>query len=98
LRAHLLPARDAVPDLCGCGRDRHGNGDDGDLSRDLGTAPGPVLNLDLTSCSGARLPGIGLNANKTQTRTAHRSFAAEDRGLARTSAGCGRMTSSATRE
>ena len=81
-------------------RGRGLRGSDGDEQErmDRETAPRPVLDLDLTSCSGARLPGIRLNANKTQPRTAHRSFAEEDRGFALTSDGSGRITSSAMLE
>jgi hypothetical protein len=90
--------QDAVPE--GHDRDRglHESDDGVREKRDLETAPRPVLNLDLTSCAAARLPGIRLNANKTQPRTAHRSFADEERGLALTSDGSGRITSSAMLE
>ena len=47
--------------------------------------------------SGGRLTGIGANANKTQRRTAQRSLAEDERGLARTSSAPGRTTSSAIR-
>ena len=89
---------DAVPEGHGHGHGLHESDDGVREKMDLETAPRPVLNLDLTSCSGARLPGIRLNANKTQPRTAHRSFAEEDRGFALTSDGSGRITSSAMLE
>jgi hypothetical protein len=79
------------------GHDRPGNVGDGRGRMRNETALRPVWNLDLTSCSTARLPVIEANANKTQLRTAHRSFADEERGLARTSSASGRITSSATR-
>jgi hypothetical protein len=79
------------------GHDRPGNVGDGRGRMRNETALRPVWNLDLTSCSTARLPVIEANANKTQLRIAHRSFADEERGLARTSSKSGRITSSATR-